>query len=56
MASFSMNPYNNFQAANSKENNSLDKGAKQNFYPEICFDMIHGNSDAFSAEIKKCFK
>ncbi len=26
-----MNPYNNFQAANSKEYISLDKGAKQDF-------------------------
>jgi hypothetical protein len=53
MASFSMNSYNNFQAANSKENISLDKGAKQYFHPETCFDLIPGISDAFSAEIKK---
>jgi hypothetical protein len=52
MASFSMNPYNNFQAANLKEYISLDKGAKQDFRPEIRFNIIPGNSDLFSAEIK----
>jgi hypothetical protein len=54
MASYSTNPYNNFQAANSKEYISLDKGAKQDFRPETRFDIIPGNSDLFSAEIKKC--
>jgi hypothetical protein len=54
MAWFSTNPYNNFQAANSKEYISLDKGAKQDFHPKICFDIIPGNSNLFSAEIKKC--
>ncbi len=48
-----MNPYNNFQAANSEEYNSLDKGAKQDFCPETCFDLIPGNSDAFSAKIER---
>jgi hypothetical protein len=48
MALFSTNPYNNFQAANSKEYISLDKGAKQDFCPETCFDLIPGNNDAFS--------
>ncbi len=48
-----MNPYNNFQAANSKEYISLNKGAKQDFHPETCYDIIPGNSDVFSAEIKK---
>ncbi len=48
------NPCNNFQAANSKEYISLDKGAKQDFRPETCFDIVPGNSDLFSAEIKKC--
>jgi hypothetical protein len=53
MASFSMNPYNNFQAANSKEYISLNKGAKQDFCPETCYNIIPGNSDIFSAEIQK---
>ncbi len=48
-----MNPYNNFQAANSKECISLDKAAKQDFKPETHFDLIPGNSDPFSAEIEK---
>jgi hypothetical protein len=51
MASFSTNPYNKFQTANSKEYISLDKGAKQDFIPETCYDIIPGNSDIFSAEI-----
>jgi hypothetical protein len=54
MASYSTNPYNNFQATNSKEYISLDKGAKQDFRPETRFDIIPGNSNHFSAEIKKC--
>jgi hypothetical protein len=54
MASYSTNPYNNFQAANSKKYISLNKGAKQDFRPETCFNIIPGNSDLFSAEIKKC--
>jgi hypothetical protein len=54
MASYSTNPYNNYQAANSKEYISLDKGAKQDFRPETRFDIIPGNSDLFSAEIEKC--
>jgi hypothetical protein len=49
---YSTNPFNNFHAANSKEYISLDKGAKQDFRPKIRFDLIPGNSDAFSAEIK----
>ncbi len=49
-----MNPFNNFHSANSKEYISLDKGAKQDFCPKIRFDLIPRNSDAFSAEIKKC--
>ena len=53
MASYSTNPYNNYQAANSKEYISLDKGAKQDFRPETRFDIIPGNSDLFSAEIEK---
>jgi hypothetical protein len=53
---FSMNPYNNFQAANSKECVFLDKGVKEDFHLETCFDLIPGNSDAFSAEIKKFSK
>ncbi len=48
-----MNPYNNFQAANSKEYISLNKAAKQDFKPETHFDLIPGNSDPFSAEIEK---
>jgi hypothetical protein len=44
---------NNFQSANSKEYIALDKGAKQDFFPETHFDIIRGISDAFSAEIKK---
>jgi hypothetical protein len=56
MALFSTNPYNNVQAANSKEYISLDKGAKQDFCPETCFDLIPGNSDAFSAKIKRYSK
>ncbi len=48
-----MNPYNNFQATNSKEYISLDKAAKQDFILETCFDLIPGNSDSFLAEIEK---
>ncbi len=48
-----MNPYNNFQAANSKEHLALDTGAKQDFCPKTCFDLFPGNSDSFSAEIEK---
>ncbi len=51
-----MNPCNNFQAANSKEYISLDKGAKQDFCPETPFDLIPGNSDAFSAKIERYSK
>ena len=54
MASYSTNPYNNYQAANSEEYISVDKGAKQDFCPETRFDIIPGNSDLFSAEIEKC--
>ena len=54
MASYSTNLYNNSQAANSKECISLDKGAKQDFRLETCFELIPGNSDLFSAEIEKC--
>ena len=54
MASYSTNLFNNFQATNSKEYISLDKGAKQDFCPETCFDIISGNSYILSAEIKKC--
>jgi hypothetical protein len=54
MSLYSTNPYNNFQAANSKEYISLDKGAKQDFCSETCFDLIPGNSDPFSNEIEKC--
>jgi hypothetical protein len=39
MASFSTNPYNNFQAANSKEYISLDKAAKLDFKPDTRFDL-----------------
>jgi hypothetical protein len=53
MASFSTNPYNNFQAANSKEYLSLDKVAKQDFNSETRFDLIPGNRDSFLAEIEK---
>jgi len=52
MASFSTNPYNNFQTANSKDYISIDKVAKQDFEPETCFDLIPGNSDPFLAEIE----
>jgi hypothetical protein len=52
-ALFSTNPYNNFLSANSKEYIALDKGSKQDFRPKTCFNIIPGNSDAFSAEIKK---
>ncbi len=54
MSLYSTNPYNNFQAANLKEYISLDKGAKQDFRPKTRFDLIPGNSDHFSNEIKKC--
>ena len=53
MASFLKNPYNNFQAANSKEYITLDRGAKQGFHPKTGFNLIPGNSDVFSSEIKK---
>jgi hypothetical protein len=52
MALFSTYPYNNFQSANSKECIALDKGAKKDFHPKTRFDIIPGNSDAFSAEMK----
>ena len=48
-----MNPFNNFHAANLKEYISLDKWAKQGVRPETCYNFIPGNSDIFSAEIKK---
>jgi hypothetical protein len=54
MALFLTNPYNNFKAANSKEYISFDKGAKQDFRPETCFDIIPGNSNLFSAQVEKC--
>jgi hypothetical protein len=54
MALFLTNPYSNFQAANSKECISLIKGAKQDFRPETRFDIIPGNSNLFSAQVKKC--
>jgi hypothetical protein len=54
MSLYSTNPYNNVQAANSKEYISLDKGAKQDFHPETRFNLIPGNSDPFSNEFKKC--
>jgi hypothetical protein len=54
MSLYSTNPCNNFQAANLKEYISLDKGAKQDFRPETCFDLIPGNSDPFSNEAEKC--
>jgi hypothetical protein len=54
MSPYSTSPYNNFQAANSKEYISLDKGAKQDFRPKTCFDLIPGNSNPFSSKIKKC--
>jgi hypothetical protein len=53
MALFSTNPYNNFQAANSKEYIILDKVTKQDFKPEACFDLIPGNSNPFLAEKKR---
>ncbi len=53
MASFSTNPYNIFQAANSKEYISLYKAAKQDFKPETHFDLIPGNSNPFLMEIEK---
>jgi hypothetical protein len=53
MALFSTNPYNNFQSTNSQEYIALDKGAKQDFHPKTHFNIIPGNSDAFSAEIEK---
>jgi hypothetical protein len=52
MALFSTNPYNNFQSTNSKEYIALDKGAKQDFCPKTCFNIIHENSDDFSAEME----
>jgi hypothetical protein len=56
MSLYSTNPYNNFQAANSKEYISLDKGAKQDFHPKTHFNLIPGNSDHFSNEVEKCSK
>jgi hypothetical protein len=56
MALLSTNPYNNFQAANSKEYIAIDKGAKQDFCPETHFNLIPCNSDAFSAKIKRYSK
>jgi hypothetical protein len=53
MASFSTNPYNNFQAANSKEYISLDKGTKQDSRPETCYNIISGNSGVFFLQRSK---
>jgi hypothetical protein len=53
MASFLTNPYNNFQAANSKEYNAVEKGAKQDFRPKTNFDLIPGTSNSFLVEIEK---
>jgi hypothetical protein len=53
MASFSINPYNNFQAAISKEYISLNKTAIQDFKQETRFDLIPGNSGPFLVEIEK---
>ncbi len=52
LAQFLTSPYNNFQVANLNKYTSIDKVAKQDFCPKICFDLIPGNSDAFSTEIK----
>jgi hypothetical protein len=52
MALFSTNSYNNFQAANSKEYIAFDKGAKQDFCPGTCFDLIPGNSIPFQQRLK----
>jgi hypothetical protein len=54
MSLYLTNPYNNFQAANLKEYISPGKGAKQDFHPKTRFDLIPGNSNPFSNEIKKC--
>ena len=53
MSLFSTNPYNNFQSGNSKEYIAIDKGAKQDFRHKTHFNIIPGNSDNFTAEIKK---
>jgi hypothetical protein len=42
---FSMNPFNNYYAANSKEFISLDKAAKQDFRPETRYDLLRGNAE-----------
>ena len=51
--SFLTNPYNNYNAANSKEFISLDKATKQVFHLETCYDLLPGNADSFAANIKK---
>jgi hypothetical protein len=51
--SFSTNPYNNYYAANSKGFISLNKAAKQDFHPKICYDLLPGNADSFAANLEK---
>jgi hypothetical protein len=54
MSLYSTNPYNNFQAPNLKEYISLDEGTKQDFRPKMHFELIPGNSNPFSSEVKIC--
>jgi hypothetical protein len=54
--SFLTNPYNNYYAANLKEFISLDKAAKQDFHPEICYDLLPSNVNSCAANLKKFSK
>jgi hypothetical protein len=51
--SFLINPYSNYNAADSKEFIALNKLAKQDSPPGTHFDLLPGNADAFAAEIEK---
>jgi hypothetical protein len=56
VVTFSTNPYNNYYAADSKEFISLNKSAKQDFHPDICFDLLPENLDAFAVAAEKYAK
>ncbi len=42
--------------ATSKEYIALDKTAKQDFWPEIQFNLLLGNADSFATELDKYSK
>jgi hypothetical protein len=53
---FLTNPYNNYNAANSKELISLNKAAKQDFHPETSYNLLPGNANSFPANLKNFSK